>query len=330
MNLDTLLDETAPTYRPPSDAVLGRARAALDAQIRMSEQHVAAVARRSRRRRRTAVAIASVAAAAALVVAPVIGLGGSHPDSAQAAAVLTAAGAAAAEQPGGWPDATYWHVVSEQQDGDGPAYHREIWLGRLVPGVLQDARLEDHRAGASGDVSTIALDKTVFDAGKAVDWAGLYALPTDPDALERVLRAGSAGAGPDPDTELWVVVGDLLRETPAPPQLRAALWDVAARVPGVTVVGTVRDHAGRTGKAVERTMPGSGRERLILDPTDGRLLEQVDYGRSGGAQYRQTILSQGPAATAPAADPQQPKNVRPGASPDGDAVPACGGTPKAC
>ncbi|MDM7855316.1 CU044_5270 family protein [Cellulomonas alba] len=328
MNLDTLLDETAPTYRPPSDAVLGRARAALDAQIRVSEQHVAAVARRSRRRRRTVVAIASVAAAAALVVAPVVGLGGSRPDSAQAAAVLTAAGAAAAEQPGGWSDAAYWHVVSEQQDGDGPAYHREIWLGRLVPGVLEDARLEDHRAG--GPVRTIPLDATVFDAGAAVDWAGLYALPTDPDALERVLRAGSAGAGPDPDTELWVVVGDLLRETPASPQLRAALWDVAARVPGVTVVGTVQDHAGRTGKAVERTMPGSGRERLILDTSDGRLLEQVDYGPSGGARYRQTILSQGPAATAPAADPQQPKSAQPSVSPDGDTAPACGGTPKAC
>ena len=52
------------------------------------------------------------------------------------------------------------------------------------------------------------------------------------------------------------------------PALRKALWEVAARIPGIELVGDVTDHAGRAGVAVERN--GT---RYVLDPSDGDVVD---------------------------------------------------------
>ena len=141
-----------------------------------------------------------------------------------------------------------------------------------------------------------------------MSWDELYALPTEPSALESRLRKGIHGAGPDDDSELFTIVGDLLRESPAPHALRKALWEVAAKVPGVRLVGTVTDSAGRSGIAVER-----GDQRYVLDPSDGRLLEESQGADGpvaeapGGAGWTGTYLEQGPAETAPVAPPAPTK-----------------------
>jgi len=307
MDLSTLLQDTAPHDSALSPDAFARAAARLDAEV-LAAGHRVHLARRAKRRRRTAlVSLASVAAAAALVVAPTLDLGGVRsPDSAQAAAVLVSAAAAAGSQAGGWPDAPYWHVVSELQY-DGQSYPREMWRGRVADSALQDGFAfpgTDSDLGPDG-VYTAGIGPAVFDAGSSVDWAGLYALPTDPTELERVLREGGEGKGPDPDSELWSVVGELQRETPASPALRSALWTVASRIPGVVLVGDVTDSAGRAGTAVERDTTGDNwyRERYILDPATGDILEEVSYDKDGRVTYRMTILSQGPTDTAPAADP---------------------------
>ena len=142
------------------------------------------------------------------------------------------------------------------------------------------------------DTGVIPLGSTVFPAGSiGLTWDQLYALPTNPGALERDLRRDIKGAGPDDNSELFTIVGDLLRESPAPPALRKALWEVASRIPGVILVGAVTDSAGRAGVAVER-----GGQRYVLDPDDGRLLEESD----GGSAWRATYLEQGPTNSAPA------------------------------
>jgi len=306
MDLTTLLDETAPADRTLSPEALSRARARLDAEVWAAERRVR-LARRAKRRRTTVVSLVSVAAAATLVVAPTLDLGGvARPDSAQAAAVLVSAAAAAGAQGDGWPDAAYWHVVSEQEYA-GVTYPREIWRARVGDTVLQDPAASPGTSALVGPdgVYTGSLGRTFFDAGSPVDWAGLDALPTDPDELEHVLRTGAVGQGPDPDSQLWSTVGELQRETPATPALRSAAWTVASRIPGVVLVGTVTDSAGREGTAVERDMTGENwyRERYVIDPANGDLLEQVSYDADGDVVWRMTILSQGPADSAPAVDP---------------------------
>jgi hypothetical protein len=271
-------------------------------------EHRAAVLRRRRRRRR---ALGVGGAASVLAVTVVLGLlpgAGAAPDAA-AAEVLTAAGKAAGEQPGGWADATYWHVTSEIQYAGQDARTRQSWLAHDGEGAFQDAGLfaemsPDAPTGEDG-VRTETLGPTVFYAGDAVDWDGLYALPTEPTALEARLRGAIDGSGPDDDTELWEIVKGLLGGTPASPDLRAALWQVAATIPGVESVGSTTDALGRPGVALERTSDyqGWGTDRLVVDTTTGRLLEVWGDTESGTTWWRQTYVDQGPADSAPVVDP---------------------------
>jgi hypothetical protein len=237
--------------------------------------------RRRRRRRALATGLVAAAASQAMVVVPTAS---SHPHDSAAAQVLKLAGASAGAQSGDWQDAAYWHSVSSYVGNAGHEIRREIWIGHHEIGVLKDSGVD------GSDQSVIPLDVASFPAwASGITWDGLWQLPTDATALEKHLRAGINGAGPDDDSEMFVIVGDLLRESPAPPALRKALWEVAARIPGITLVGDVTDHAGRAGVAVERH--GT---RYVLDPSDGRLLEE------DSADWRSTYLEQGPVSSAPA------------------------------
>lgn len=317
MDLDTLLRETASVAEPtPRDLASGRS--ALDAATRISARRVVVV-RRMKRRGLSLAAILAAAASLVLVIGPMLNPGPSptasptvNPSKSQPAPrptvdkgkstapvtlnvslVLFRAGAAAGAQPGGWPDAAYWHTISSYRQGTGPTLQRESWMGHTAIGVIKDPRV------SSG---VMALGEVVMFGG--FSWDQLYALPTDPHALEAKLRATSLNGGRDDNSELFSIVGALLAESPAPPALRKTLWEIAARIPGVTLVGAVKDSAGRPGVEIRR-----GHEGYILDPKDGRLLEQYEGTPEpvpeapGGTNWRSTILEQGPADSAPAATP---------------------------
>jgi hypothetical protein len=225
-----------------------------------------------------------------------------------AAVLLRAAGKAAGAQKGGWPNAAYWHVVSVYVRS-GKTYHRDIWISHYGNGVLRDDGV------SSGPMD---LGQASFEG---LSWAQLYALPTDPAQLQSVLQSkftnGFPKGSPSPgavsqSAELYTVVGDLLRESPASPALREALYEVAANIPGVEVKGHYTDALGRTGIAVER-----GGEILVVDPSNGQLLADIEGDPSapesctpstsptkgasacfsGGVGY--TYVNQGPATSAP-------------------------------
>jgi hypothetical protein len=280
MDLDTLLRDTA-DVPGPSEAALAHGRGVMDDAVVAGRRRVLAIGRgHSRRTRRFAVAVA--AAATAVLVVPTLDLGSGRPGAtANAAQVLLQAGTAAGAQSGQWQDAAYWHSVSTHHQGSSATQRREIWIGHHAIGVLKDGGV---------DQGVIPLEVASFPAGaRGLSWDELFALPTEAGALERDLRDGIDGAGPDDDSELFTIVGDLLRESPAPPALRKALWEVAARVPGVKLVGAVTDSAGRAGVAVERHG-----DRYVLDPANGRLLEESSSSWTG------TYLEQGPVDSAPA------------------------------
>ena len=233
-------------------------------------------------RRKFALGGIAAAACAALIIVPVLVEAGGSGGQAAAATLLRAAGNAAGRQQGGWPDAAYWDVVSVYQR-NGTTYHREIWVSHHGQSVLRDNGVSD---------GVLPLGPGVFPAGgTSLTWDQLYALPTDPAQLTAALQADVKGAGPDPQSELFTIVGDLLRESPAPPALRKALYDVAAGIPGVHLTGKVTDELGRAGTGVER-----GGETLVIDPADGRLLADNE-----GDGWSATFVRQGPVDRAPAA-----------------------------
>ena len=240
---------------------------------------------------------------------------GRGPDPVAAAALNRAADIAAA-QPAG-PGAGYRHTKSEGAHlsgiGGGPDHpngvwalvpvSREIWAKADGSGRLVESRGEPIWFGPADKAAWVAagsydlrgepFSDTRFGPtppglapGTPQEWPGsLYyedvdSLPTDVGALRRMIDERAAAGGGSTDYERFTIVGDLLRETVAAPQLRAALYRVAAGLGGVELVGSMTDRAGRIGMAVSMTNDQSSRglERrtLIFDPETSMLLAEED------------------------------------------------------
>lgn len=271
---------------------------------------------RGGRRRWLVAATAAAAAVAIAVFVPIIrpGTGGA---SAEAAELLREAGRAAAQQPAVVPVDGYRYTKSEgailSTFGDGPGFSalvpvvRESWIapdgsGRILTTHEEPLFLgpRDRQRWEDAGRPSIGEDETTEERfGPGELWyEDLAGLPTDPDALFEVIRS-RAEHNEAIEAEMLVIVGDLLRETVAPPELRAALYEVAARIPGIEIVevtdaavdssgGTLAPlPAGRRGVAVAVESDYSGariRHELVFDPNTSEmiaerqvLLERVEW-----------------------------------------------------
>lgn len=137
---------------------------------------------------------------------------------------------------------------------------------------------DDQRARAAGllDGPTAAQDTAIpghfsGDSFTTPSWPFLAGLPTDPGVLYRQVEDFSRGHGPSLHEEMLVTIGDALKYSTAPPAVVAALYEVAARVPGVELVPGAVDVAGRRGIAVALTSYWTRRE-LIFDDSTGTFL----------------------------------------------------------
>ena len=127
-------------------------------------------------------------------------------------------------------------------------------------------------------------------------YAFLASLPTDPGRLRAWLYRHANGQNP-PDAQAWTDIGDMLREMLVPPKLAAALYRVAATIPGATVVPHAANAVGRAGVGVSR----SGAE-LIFDPKTYQLIGE-------GAVLTKAVPGQGPAGTVIASTAQLKESV---------------------
>ncbi|MFE3449118.1 CU044_5270 family protein [Nonomuraea sp. NPDC059194] len=100
------------------------------------------------------------------------------------------------------------------------------------------------------------------------DYAFLATLPTDADGMRAFLDKRANGTNSD----AFVALGDLIRETYVPRAQREALFTAAKALPGVEVAEGVEDGAGRKGTAVGRKAKDGLLEQLIFDPATFRLL----------------------------------------------------------
>jgi hypothetical protein len=123
----------------------------------------------------------------------------------------------------------------------------------------------------------------------------LQTLPTNPHALLAMIYGVERGHGPGPDQEAFVTIGDLLRNTIAPPKVAAALYRAAALIPGVTLVPHATDAIGRHGVAVARIGPGVDggiRDELIFSRTTLRLIgERTVIARTGTTTSATAIIT---------------------------------------
>ena len=253
---------------------------------------------RVRRRRRSAYTIA--VAAALVAVAAGIVVGGSHTTATASAATAlkNVASVARTQQPLVAARGQFVYTKSDWLSldtyvGAGTSYSalipwsRESWVGptggrmHQVPGQPQFISDRDRDAW-------IAAGRPRFTgpaagAPEALPPARPLDLPTDPGALFERLKRETASYGDRQDAEMFVLVGDSLRETNASPAQRAALYAVAARIPGIDLVGDVTS-AGRRGIAVAKDDDVNHvRSTLVFDPQTSVLLGEEESTLAGNS-----------------------------------------------
>jgi hypothetical protein len=164
-------------------------------------------------------------------------------------------------------------------------YERQAWIGLDRPG-----RVESHVVGPITFLSAAARQQWIR-AGRPRELPGyngslppnafnepyqkLLRLPTNVRSLYQLLyrEAGQRSSAAWKRHEMFTEIGDLLREDPIPAKVRAALYLVAARIPGIKLLGLTHDGIGRPALAValNDTLYGM-RSELLFDPKTSRLL----------------------------------------------------------
>jgi hypothetical protein len=112
-------------------------------------------------------------------------------------------------------------------------------------------------------------------------------LPTEPAALEEALSEGLVIDEAPGDANRLSTIGTLLAQGNASPDLRQALFEVAAGIPGVVVDQQATDPIGRGAVSVSVTDP-SGETLLFFDPIDASLL---------GTLRSHPVTDEGPGST---------------------------------
>lgn len=248
-----------------------------------------------RLRRRLLLAPVAAAIAAAAVAAMLISSTGSGTTNAAAATLNRVAAVAshqalAAPGPGQY---LYTKSVDAYEEGENPTtgqsynvlvpHVRQIWLGpsggRLyeTSGTPTFLTAQDRAQWVAAGSPSLKqpVDTSRLSPTQPLD------LPSDPDALWTVLAHEAEGNSNGLYPEMFTEVGDALRETSATPAQRAALYQVAARIPGVKVLGPTQDTAGRTGTGVALDGPGAIRTVLIFDPDTSVLLGEEGIALAG-------------------------------------------------
>ncbi len=292
------IDQLVETLAPVRDRELGGAAETPDAQALLSKILSTPFEEgRPRRAPRRLFAGATAAAAAAAIVAGVlVSTGSRETDSAAAAVLHRAAKVARAQenhplQPGEYAYTKSVNAyLNTSVEANGTSYSvlvphiREVWLGPSG-GRLYETSGTPSFLSARDRETWIALGRPKLTEGPTDTPLSIprpVNLPTDPDALYSRLKHDAKGHGGSLYGEMFVLVGDNLRESTLTPAQRAALYEVAARIPGVELVGRVQDSAGRWGVGVAmRNDANTGRQTLIFDQNTSNLLAEEDIALVG-------------------------------------------------
>lgn len=163
---------------------------------------------------------------------------------------------------------------------------REFWIaadgsGRIRESVEEPIFLSEaeRQTWLAGGFDTYAINED-YGPGDLSSASGL--LPADLDALRDFVHDIAEGSDRPIDVSMFVTIGDLLRDPLTPPDVRAGLFQLAATLPGIQLLGPMADEVGRQGLAV--AMSEWGRQEIIIfDPESSDLLEErtirdVPYG----------------------------------------------------
>jgi hypothetical protein len=295
-------------------------------EIRQAD-HTSTKTRTRHPRRRPVLVAGAVLAAAAVAGAVVVGTN-THPTppppatSVTAAQLLVKIANAAASQPApAVKDSEFTYIRSEvayttdsisgghETSTMAKPHERQVWLpvaDLCVTGLLTESGEStllspfpvvngkvDRKAPSQPDI-TCPSKGYLGDATYRL----LQSIPTQPDALLAYLKAGKNQTNDDPPTE----IGDMIREAIVPPQLAAALYRLAATLPGATLVPHATNATGQPGIGIMWTGQEAKQvyqNEWIFDPKTLQFIGEKTYDpKTGRLTGESAILQRGFAARA--------------------------------
>ncbi|MDA3645847.1 CU044_5270 family protein [Saccharopolyspora indica] len=210
-----------------------------------------------------------------LVLTPAGEVGGGAPvANAEAAQVLRSAADAALKLPDAAPRPDQF-VYLRSETPDGP---REAWLsadGTREGVYVQGGENPGTVPACQGSTYQDSIG-TPQEAGNCTPEAGYRpGLPTEADAMLEYLKNPENAKDPN-------VVSSIRRlatESYMRPESRAALFEAAAEIPGITVVPDAKDPSGRSGIGISFPSPDGTPQLLIFDPTSYAFLGTENYAQ---------------------------------------------------
>ena len=142
--------------------------------------------------------------------------------------------------------------ITEVADSGTQIYRRSDWtaVNGKRPGLARTTVLSGPSLPGDRAPKGVAQDMRLSADPNVTTYRELEALPTDPDTLLKKIYAdtGDGDSGDSVDRgQALELIGDMLATATLLPDVNAALYRAAAKIPGVTVVETTKDLAGRPG-----------------------------------------------------------------------------------
>jgi RNA polymerase sigma-70 factor (ECF subfamily) len=159
-----------------------------------------------------------------------------------------------------------------------PADESDNWVRVSQPGTLEATFGPISRAVAAKTFTTKRTKPEIVRApnGEFYGSRNIFdsdGWPRDPYRLLNRIYLLTLGTGPSADGEALVFIADALRQGTVPADLRAAMFEAAAMIPGVTITEDEATLDGHTGVAIGRYEEGwNARQEIIIDPDTGLLI----------------------------------------------------------
>lgn len=183
-----------------------------------------------------------------------------------------------------------------------PADRSQEWVwnrGARVPTQFFSERaeaaweeIEKQVSGSPGfKAEIVRADGGAFYGGPqtVINGIPLEDMPTitrEPKELLKLIYDRTVGAGPSAEIEAVVTIADTLRTGIVPADLRSALYEAAALIPGVTLTEQQATLDGRTGIAIGIEGPfGGGRQDIIIDPDTGLMIGEREIALKATADF---------------------------------------------